>query len=168
MQEIRLTQGYVALVDDEDFERVNQFEWFAHVSRHKDGTIRTVYAEHNERMGNRQKTKSMHRFILGITDSKIEVDHEDHNGLNNQRYNLRKGTKTDNQHNAIVRKDNTSGFKGVNLDKDSGKWVARIQAGRKRIFLGHFTTSLEAAWAYDEAAREHHGEFANPNFVEAS
>jgi hypothetical protein len=165
MKEIQLTKGYVALVDDEDFERVNQYCWCAGITTHRDGS-KTVYAKraNNEVLA----FYCMHRLILGITDPQIEVDHEDHNGLNNQKYNLRVATSSQNQANAKVRSDNTSGFKGVCWHKQHEKWNARIQVNGTMLHLGLFTDPIEAAKSYDAAAVKYHGEFARCNFAEAS
>ena len=167
MKEIKLSKGYVAMVDDEDFERVNQHKWFAHISRRRsDGSILNVYAEHNIRVEGGQKTYSMQRFILNITDQKTEVDHKDGNGLNNRRKNLRKATHEQYQHNAKLRQDNTTGVKGVNWNR--GKLASRIQIGNKRIFLGYFDNLLDATKAYDKAAKKYHREFARINLKEDS
>ena len=102
MREIPLTQGKTALVDDEDYEGLSQFRWFAH----KNG--KTFYAARSMNPG----IVKMHRFILGVVDPKIEVDHEDCNGLNNQRSNLRRATHGENQHNRGLYRNNPSGYKG--------------------------------------------------------
>jgi len=167
MKEIQLTQGYVALVDDEDFERVSAYKWSVNTVTKKDGSVIT-YAKRNARRDVGEKIWCMHRLILGVTDPKVEVDHEDHDGLNNQRYNLRVASGSQNQHNARIRSDNTSGFKGVSWHKQHKKWITRIQVEGKMLHVGLFTDLLEAACAYDMAAIKHHGEFASTNFAEAS
>ena len=169
MKEITLTKGYVASVDDEDFERVSQFRWRAHLSLHRDGTVRTVYVDRWRKLGkgkNNRIRQLLHRFLLGVTDPEIEVDHRDGNGLNNQRYNLRMAP-TQNQQNSKVRKDNTSGFKGVHKTKGKSHWricwLARIQVAGERVYLGSFFNPLDAAKAYDAAALKYFGEFALTN-----
>jgi len=153
MKEIPLMQGYVALVDDEDYQRINQFKWCLNKTRKVRYAHRAI----------KQTTVLMHRFILGLTDPKVQVDHWDRNGLNNQRSNLRI-TRTQNQHNTGLRKDNASGYKGVYWDEDRQKWVANIGIKGKRKYLGSFTTAEEAALAYDAKAREVFEEFAYINF----
>ena len=161
MKKIQLTQGYTALVDDLDFELVNQFKWYAQVDRRKDGTIKNVYACRDE------GRCRMHRFILGITDSETEVDHRDHQGFNNQRYNLR-STQDKNQRNARLRNDSSSGFKGVSWSKEKKKWKVFIKLEGINTFVGSSNCLLEAACMYDMAAVKHFGEYASCNFAEAS
>ena len=164
MKEIQLTQGYIALVDDEDFERVNQFKWCALVDKRKDGSIRNVYAQ---RKGIKVEGKCtyqyMHRFILGITENKVQGDHKDHNGVNNQRYNLRTSTNEQNSRNQRLSTANTSGSKGVYWSKRDKKWWAQICVYGKSIYLGCFTYKAEASKAYDAATLLYHKEFAFTN-----
>jgi hypothetical protein len=165
--EVPLTQGYVALVDAEDYQRVMQFKWYAHVHHRKDGSISAVYAQRMlpETPGKRPM-EHMHRFILNITDPSIQVDHKDHDGLNDRKSNLRAATKNQNQHNVPIRRDNTSGFKGVCWHKQHRKWVTTIQVNNKPLHIGLFLDLVEAAHAYDAAAIKYHGKFACLNFPE--
>lgn len=160
MKQIPLTKGYVAVVDDEDFERVNARKWHALV-----GKSRAVYAERTVRgEDGKQSHLLMHRFILGITDPKVEVDHRDHDGLNNRRGNLRACSKLQNQHNQQKPRGKSSKFKGVSWFKHCRRWAAQIMVKGKAINIGYYKTELEAARAYDAAAKEHFGEFAHVNF----
>lgn len=161
MKEIELSQGYVALVDDEDFERcMASPKWYAAVVRFKDGSVRNVYAQCRVQKPNgKYTTQQIHRFIM---DAK-GIDHWDHNGLNNQRYNLRIATIPQNGWNQGLSKVNVSGYKGVYWRKDIGKWVAQIEVNGKRIWLGAFVNVVDAANAYDVAALKYYGEFALTN-----
>jgi hypothetical protein len=103
----------------------------------------------------------MHREIFGACDGQL-VDHVDGDGLNNRRSNLRIATRAENNRNAAVRKDNTSGFKGVHWHKGDGRWQAQIRVAGKRIRLGAFDTPEAAHAAYCEAAARYHGAFARP------
>jgi hypothetical protein len=157
MKEIRLSNGKgIVLVDDEDYELVSGHKW--HVVY---GTGAGPYAQATERMT--QKTIRMHRIIMGAQPGQ-EVDHINHNGLDNRRSNLRVCTPSENQHNSKLRSDNKSGYKGVCWKKRENKWWAKIKNNNKIIFIGFFTDPVEAAHAYDAKARELFGEFASPNF----
>ena len=160
MKEIQLTQGKIALVDDSDFEWLNQWKWYAA----REGN--TFYAQRTDR-SNGKRTVKMHRLILGLSDPNILADHMDLNGLNNQRNNLREADSSKNQWNRRSVKNSSSKYLGVSFDKDKRirKWKAIIQANNKKIVLGRFASEDEAALAYNEKALELHGEFANLNKV---
>jgi len=152
MRTIPLTHGKIALVSDEDYERVNQFKWRASwQGRH-------WYAASGD------NTK-LHRFILGLENPKIIVDHIDGDELNCQRSNMRVCTNAENLRNRGKQKNNTSGFKGVIWYAPSRKWRAQIKLNGNRKHLGHFDNIIDAARAYDEAAVKYFGEFAQLNGV---
>jgi hypothetical protein len=161
MKEIKLTQGKVALVDDEDYEYLNQFNWCAI----KCGGL--FYARRHENNNGKYRKVFMHRFILDAPVG-YEVDHINHNGLDNQRNNIRICTISQNRSNAQSR--GSSVYLGVCIMKIKYKnktysyITAHIAKNKKSKHLGVFKTEEEAALAYDNAAREYHGEFANLNF----
>lgn len=151
MKEIQLTQGKVALVDDEDFEELNRFKWTAFKARKKYYVIRR---------DGEGKGFLIHREILKITDAKIEVDHIDGNTLNNTRANLRPVNKSQNMCNRTgVASHNTSGFRGVVYDKVNKNWISKLGFRGKSIHMGRFDTPEEAAKAFDKKAKELFGEF---------
>jgi len=154
LKTIPLTQGYVALVSAQDFARVSAHKWRARVDKEK----RTVYAV----TGQGQR---MHRFIVGATDPTVQIEHKDRNGLNNQRDNLRKCVNGENQANKTKQRGAfTSKFKGVYWDKQCCAFRAKIVIRGRKIYCGKFTDEVQAALAYDEAARKHFGVFALCNF----
>lgn len=92
------------------------------------------------------------------------VDHEDKDPGNDRIKNLRDATRSQNKINSNIRSDNTSGFRGVGWHKASKKFYASITTEGKRRALGYFNSPEDAARAYDTAAIEFHGDYAQVNF----
>jgi len=158
---IPLTRGLSATVDDEDFDALSQHKWMAKKDRNgKFYAVRSVGPRHD------RKSVYMAREIMK-PESHQMVDHRDGDTLRNVRSNLRLCSRIENQRNRHGRKSK-SGFKGVRKRDDlvTTPWIAEINVDRKNIHLGYFATDIEAARAYDAAAVEHFGEFANLNFKE--
>ena len=167
MKEIPLTQGKVALVDDEDFEFLTQWKWS--LARHKDGIHNNNYAyRQSEFTDSIRRSIKMHRLIMGLQSGDNQhTDHINGNGLDNRKENLRICTVTENNRNRPIRRQNSSGYKGVCFSHCKSKpWAARITVNYKDIKIGYFLTKELAALAYNEAARKYHGEFAHLNKVE--
>lgn len=161
MKEIQLTQGKVALVDDEDFERVNLFKWHA---LKKDNNY---YASRHIPIGKTRKTTFIHQLVMNVdilSKEDIEIDHIDGNGLNNQKYNLRACTHSQNLMNSKKRINSSSKYKGVGWHKLRKKYRARIRLNGIQYHLGLFDSDIDAAKAYDNKAKELFGEFAKLNF----
>lgn len=157
MKEIPLTRGYVALVDDEDFEWLSQWKWCVHFGGTKYGK---PYAM--RRSGDH--TMRIHRLVMGCTKGDgRHIDHINGNSLDNRRSNLRDCTPSQNGENAHANRKGSSRFKGVSQDR--GRWRARIRVKRKLYSLGHFDTEEEAARAYNESARDMFGDYACLNPV---
>ena len=157
MKTIELTKGYVALVDDADFEWLSQRKWCASYERNGN-----AYALRGYRSGDRKRTIKMHREIMGAKPGQ-QVDHKNGDTLDNRRANLRICTQSQNNMNRHTR-TGTSRYKGVCWSKAKRKWQAGIQVDGKTKFLGYFHNEIEAARAYDVAARDLFGEYANLNF----
>lgn len=149
-REIPLSKGMVAIVDDEDYERVAAHKWHF---QYKGYASRSV---HN---GGDRYSEFMHRFIMNAGPG-IQVDHVNLNTLDNRRENLRFATAAQNRFNEPAMKSNTSGFKGVSWSKPCGAWRAYITIGYKQHHLGLFATPQQAAEARRAAADKLHGEFA--------
>ena len=158
MKQIPLSKDKIALIDDDDFERINQYKWHAHKGHS------THYARMRVRLrdGNR-KNISMHRFIMNHPLG-LSVDHIDGNGLNNTRSNLIIATASQNMANSRPKKTGSSRYKGVFWNTLKNRWTSAIRVSGKLIFLGHFNKEEQAAEAYDNAAREYFREFARLNF----
>ena len=167
MKTIPLTQGLVAVVDDEDYERLSVYRW--HATRNSK-SLKWYAARNAPTSGGRYGGKiRMHREILNAPDG-LDVDHKDGDGLNNQRSNLRLATNTQNQQNRSrnLRKSATP-YKGVSYKPHGMKrYTARIYHNRKEITVGLFLTAEEAARAYDAKATELFGEFAKLNLASES
>ncbi len=150
-----------AKVDDEDFEVLNQWNWYAQKGYKTFYACRSVFDSKG-----RKSNLGMHRFLLGLKkgDKKF-VDHKDSNGLNNQKNNIRVATYSENSCNIGIKSNNTSGFKGVSFCKITGLWHARIMFNKKNIPVGRFKEKQEAALARDRLAKQYHGQFAYLNLV---
>ena len=156
MKTIHLTQGKRAVVDDEDYERVEAFTWCA-VS-----TVcsrRIIWYAMSRSQGRRSL---MHRVILGISDRRVLVDHRDGDGLNNRRDNLRPCTT---RQNALARHTTQaiSGLRGVHFDGRYRRrpWIVYVRGDGRARYVGCFATRREAAAAWAVAASAAYGEFAN-------
>lgn len=149
--QIPLTGGLVAIVDDEDAHLFDKYKWTA---RTDSGGRTYVLGCVNGR------TVGLHRVVMGMPTGKV-IDHINRNPLDNRKANLRLCTTAENIRNGGRKGSfHQSRYKGVWRE---GRWRAKITVDAKNIHLGRFDTELQAALAYDEAARRYHGEFACTN-----
>lgn len=148
MKELKI-KNMVVLVDDEDFAFISLFNWRIREAKY------TAYA-YTVFSG---RTVLMHRLIMGTKPDRV-VDHIDHNGLNNQRSNMRNCKIKENVRNRKNYGQSASGYKGVNYSKCNNSWRASITANAKTIHLGWFRTKEIAAIVYNHAAKVYHKEFA--------
>lgn len=159
MKCIKLTQGKYALVDDEDYEQVNKRKWYVSYDNKK------WYARRNITDPSTKKRIRirMHREIMDCPKG-LDVDHVNHNGLDNRKCNLRICTHSQNLFNQLPRRTNTtSKYKGVYWNKKDRRWRASIGIDGKQIYIGNFSTEIKAAEAYGKKAKELFGEFAYLN-----
>lgn len=144
--------GLVAIVDDEDYERLKPFKWYAFGTR-KNYCIM------------RQEVITYHHTHTAIANEIMQVfkvlfDHKDRNPLNNQKHNFRQATNSQNRMNQTKQDGCSSKAKGVSWDKRYKNWHAYVNKDGKRYNVGRFTTELEAILARDDLAVKLHGEFA--------
>ncbi len=163
MKEISLTNHHLpTIISNEDAEWIASFNttWGAKFDKH--GKVSGIKSN-KHLYGNR--SIYLHDLILrNVKRKKYTVDHKDRNPLNNQRSNLRTASFAQNNVNKEKRSDNTSGYTGVFWAKYNKKWRGLLGFEGKYIQLGYFDTPLEAAQAYDLAAKKHYGEYAKLNF----
>lgn len=149
-KQILLTRGQFSIVDDEDFDYLNQWKW---------NCTKQGYAVRLE--GAKRSRITIHQKLLN-PPSGYDIDHINGDKLDNRRSNLRICTRAQNSRN---QKKRTGLYKGVSWNKSKNKWIAQICFDYKNKHLGNFTNPIDAAKAYNEAALKYHGEFAYQNTV---
>lgn len=167
MKEIKLTQGFVTMVDDEDYPYLSQFRWRVNQRKHR----HTCYAVRRISVNGKREEIWMHRELMNTPDH-LQVDHRDHNGLNNQKSNLRNCTRNDNCRNIPSRRGSSSKYLGVTVRTykrvDGGVnyyYTADLKCNGTQHRLGNHKSEEAAARAYNEKAVELFGEFANLNDI---
>lgn len=153
MKTIPLTQDKFTIVDDEDFDSLSKHKWYA---------AKRGYGFYAQRQSKLITNIQIHRVVLGAKKGE-EVDHMNGDTLDNRKSNLRLVNRSQNEWNRGKQKNNTTGYKGV-ICRD-GVFIARIRVFGKLINLGSFRSKEEAAEAYNEGAKEYHGEYAYLNTI---
>jgi hypothetical protein len=164
MKPIELSKGKLAIVDDEDLALVSRYSWHVVNVGGREYTQASIWTN------GRSKNIYMHRLIMGFPSGK-DIDHANHNTLDNRKCNLRECTRSQNHFNRL-KGISKSKFKGVSLVSwttggehfHNGKWRARIKVNREEKHIGCYGTEEAAARAYDEAAINLFGDFALLNF----
>lgn len=167
MKELKLTKGFIALVDDEDYPKLCDIAWF--VQKHKMPNGYSYYGVAgfpDNTKKSKQKKIRLHRYIMGVTDRQIQIDHKNGNTLDCQKDNLRLATHGQNQQNKVKSPNKASRFKGVvRYNTIKNPWRAQIKPNKQLIVLGKYPTEEQAAIAYNCAAQKYFGEFARLNNI---
>ena len=144
------------MIDDEDYDFLSKYSWHC--------TFQGYVARRHTYTKGKSRIILMHRIIMNCPDEYL-IDHKDKNPLNNQKYNLRICTKSQNAMNSKIARNNTSGFRGVKWSEHSQKWQASIRVMGKDIYLGLFKNKKEGALVYNQAAIKYFGEYAYLNEI---
>lgn len=165
MRLIPLTQGYFAKVDDEDYEWLSKWKWYAG-TRKKRGKEKYPRVVRSISIGGKIIQIQMPREIMRARTYEV-VDHINRDTLDNRKENLRLCSLYQNGLNKGLYRNNKSGYKGVSIRKDKikNKYAAYIRFNKKLKHLGFFPTLELAATAYNDAATKFHGEFASLNTI---
>jgi len=156
---IYLGDGIYTIVDADVFYLLSHYKWYL-----KGNSGNQFYAARSIKIGPaRTKLSYMHREIMNNPKG-FFVDHLKGNPLDNRRASLRVATRSQNAQNTPKRKNTSSRFTGVSFEKEHKKWRACIYYERKRMHLGYFDNQIDAAKAYDAAARKYYGKHAKVNF----
>jgi hypothetical protein len=162
-RKIPLSQGKFAIVDPADYEHLKSFKWFEKKSKHTFYAYRTQSVKENQIC---QRNLLMHRLITSAPPD-MQVDHINHNGLDNRKANLRVVSSTQNCWNKRKLSGKfSSRYKGVSWNKNYKKWEACLTCNKVKTILGYFDNEIAAARAYDVKAKTLFKEYAVLNFTE--
>ncbi len=161
MKKIHIKDDIYALVDDEDFERVNAYEWCLNDKGYAIANYPCGYLPNG---WTKYALMRMHRFVMNLQKGDPQLDHKDLDKLNNQKSNLRFATQGENARNKPRRSSSKSQYKGVGFHTHSGLWRATLCVNGKTYSTYH-RDKIDAALSYNEMAIKHHGEFARINVI---
>lgn len=161
MKQIPLTNGKVAVVDDEDFERLSKYSWCINAGK---------YAARGYHLNKKVVIEKMHHAVIGKPPEGYVVDHINGDTLDNRKCNLRFITQQQNCFNSRKKaihhnEEHRSVYKGVWWRRARSKWVSYICVNGHKVYLGLYSNEQEAALAYNEAAKKYHGEYARLNDI---
>jgi len=160
-RKIYLGEGKWTKVSPRDYYWLKKFKWILY------GTGCNFYVIRHKIIGpNKTATVYMHREIMNAPKGRL-VDHRNDESLDNRRDNLRFATPSQNMLNRKKKSNSSSNYRGVWL-LPNGKYESQITNNGKKVHLGWFTSEIDAAKAFDEAAQKYHGEFAKLNFPESA
>lgn len=165
MKKIILSNGDSVKIDDEDYNIVIGYKWHLKTS----GKNKYAYRNIEIDLGNgkiKKTTQKIHRLILNLNDPKIMVDHINHDGLDNRRFNLRLVSASQNHMNRKKLEGTASKYKGVSYDKRRNTWYAYIKINGKAKRIGTFIKEIDAAKAYNKKAKDMFGEYALLNDID--
>jgi len=162
-RQIRMAQPRYAKVDPADYKRLKRYKWIARKGKNSFYTLR--YAA-----GGKRKKGTLiylHQEVIKVPQGMV-IDHINHDGMDNRMANLRAATYSQNLcHRKKRSGTNQSKYKGIYWREKNRKWQALITFEKKKIYLGYFRSEIDAARAYDHAAKIYHGEFASLNFPQS-
>ena len=161
MKKIKLTQGQYAIVDNNDFDYLNQYKWHAAFDK-RSGKYYCIRSQYNK-ITKKDDTIRMHRLIMNCPKG-LQIDHINHNRLDNRKNNLRIVNNSQNQMNRKINKNKTSKYKGVYLFCKN-KWRVIAAFNKKKYHLGLFDNEIDAAKKYNEFAIKYFKEYAYLNEV---
>ena len=153
VREVPVSGGRTALIDEADYESIQHWKWSSCRKRHTFAVYRAVLEQ------GKSRRIYLSRFIMQAP-SGLFVDHENGDGLDNRRDNLRLCTHTENnRHRCRPQSTNTSGHRGVFWERGAKKWRAQLSVNNRNVHLGMFLTVEDAGNAYRQAAVSRYGEF---------
>ena len=154
MSKLKGTLPEGALLDAEDLSLLAGYHWYITKEGYVETGVKGV------------PYRYLHRLVLKATKGQM-VDHINGNRADNRKNNLRLCNKSTNAMNmSKIKPSKYSKYRGVTYNKRNKRWTMQITKNYKMVASGAFSTEVEAAKAYDVAAKQHFGEFANPNFKE--